>query len=371
MTSVAPSGSQKPAAEWLDELLLHLWERKGTDLLLTAGAAPLVRVDGNLDAVPGQPKLMPSDTEAFAASLLTEADREVFEQRMDVDFAFGFRRHARVRGNAFVQRGSTGLALRMIPSKIPSMEDLGLPAAVRRMVEAPSGLVLVTGPTGSGKSTTLASMVDHINKTRRCHILTIEDPIEYVHSHGGSAVNQREVGKDTPSFARGLRAALREDPDVLMVGEMRDLESVETVLTMAETGHLVLATLHTNDTTQAVDRVVGVFPGEQQNQARLQLSAALVGVIYQRLIPERVGGLVAAYEVLTGTHAVRNLIREGSTRQLRNAITMGQSEGMQTLEMHLARLVAGGLIDRDEAVARSLYPKEIPLSRPEAVTAGR
>src|SRR5205814_1180535 len=261
------------------------WERQGTDLLLTAGAAPLVRVDGHLDAVPGQPMLKPVDTEAFAAALLSPADREMFERRLDVDFAFGFRHHARVRGNAFVQRSSTGIALRMIPSKIPTMEALGLPEAVRRMVDVPNGLILVTGPTGSGKSTTLASMIDHINQTRRCHILTVEDPIEYVHSHGRSAVNQREVGRDTPSFARGLRAALREDPDVLMVGEMRDLESVDTALTMAETGHLVLATLHTNDTTQAVDRVVGVFPGEQQNQARMQMSASLNGVVYQRLLP--------------------------------------------------------------------------------------
>jgi len=225
--------------------------------------------------------------------------------------------------------------------------------------------LLVTGPTGSGKSTTLAAMVDHVNRRRRCHILTIEDPIEYVHKHRNGAVNQREVGRDTESFARGLRAALREAPDVLMVGEMRDLESVETVLTMAETGHLVLAALHTNDTTQAVDRLVGVFPGEQQNQARLQLSASLVGVIYQRLVPRVGGGLVAAFEILAGTHAVRNLIREHNTRQLRNTITMGQGDGMQTLEMHLSRLVSGGVVDREDAVARSLYPKEI--ARPPAM----
>ena len=227
------------------------------------------------------------------------------------------------------------------------------------MVESPSGLILVTGPTGSGKSTTLASMVDQVNRPRRCHILTIEDPIEYVHEHGLGAVNQREVGADTDSFARGLRSALREDPDVLMVGEMRDLESIDTVLTMAETGHLVFATLHTNDTSQAIDRLVGVFPGEQQNQARLQLSACLVGVVYQRLIPKIGGGLVAAYEVLAGTHAVRNLIREGKTRQLRNAITMAQGEGMQTLEKHLSRLVADGVVSLEDAMLRSLYPKEI------------
>jgi twitching motility protein PilT len=255
----------------------------------------------------------------------------------------------------------------MIPSKVPTLDDLDLPDVVRRMVDSPSGLILVTGPTGSGKSTTLAAMVEHVNQSRRCHILTIEDPIEYVHHHGLGAVNQREVGEDTESFARALRSALREDPDVLMVGEMRDLESVDTVLTMAETGHLVFATVHTNDTSQAVDRVVGVFPGVQQNQARLQLSASLVGVIYQRLLPRIGGGLVAAYEVLAGSHAVRNIIREGNNRQLRNAITMAQGEGMQTLEMHLARLVDAGVVTREEAVLRSLYPKEIgqPVPRPK------
>jgi twitching motility protein PilT len=359
-----PLSTNPPAGEWLELLLSHLWEKRGTDLHLTAGSAPLVRVDGVLHAVPDQPVLKPADTEAIADVLLDEADREVFARRGDVDFAFGFDHLARIRGSAYAQRGSTTLALRMIPSKIPSMDDLGLPESIQQMVDSPSGLILVTGPTGSGKSTTMASMIDHIARTRFCHILTIEDPIEYVHRHGEGAVNQREVGKDTESFARGLRSALREDPDVIMVGEMRDLESVETVLTLAETGHLVIATLHTNDTSQAVDRLIGVFPGEQQNQARLQISSTLVGVVYQRLIPKADGGLVAAYEILKGTHAVRNLIRESQTRQLRNAITMGQGEGMQTLEMHLSQLVIDGIVDRDEAVHRSLFPKEI--ARPPA-----
>ena len=359
-----PLSMNPPAAEWLELLLSYLWEKRGTDLHLTAGSPPLVRIDGELHPVPDQPVLKPSDTEGIAGVLLDEADRATFAKRGDVDFAFGFDHLARVRGSAYTQRGSTTLALRMIPSRIPSMSDLALPETVQQMVDAPSGLLLVTGPTGSGKSTTMASMIDHINATRFCHILTIEDPIEYVHRHGQGAVNQREVGRDTESFARGLRSALREDPDVIMVGEMRDLESVETVLTLAETGHLVIATLHTNDTTQAVDRLVGVFPGEQQDQARLQISATLVGVVYQRLIPRKEGGLVAAYEILKGTHAVRNLIRESNSRQLRNAITMGQSEGMQTLEMHLSQLVTEGIVERDEAVHRSLYPKEI--ARPPA-----
>jgi twitching motility protein PilT len=357
-----PLPMNPPAAEWLEMLLSYLWERRGTDLHLTAGSAPLARVDGELHAVPDQPVLKPADTDGIADVLLDETDKATLARRGDVDFAFGFNHLARVRGSAYAQRGSTTLALRMIPSRIPTMDELGLPPAVQQMVDAPSGLILVSGPTGSGKSTTMASMIDHISTHRSAHILTIEDPIEYVHRHNHGAVNQREVGKDTESFARGLRSALREDPDVLMVGEMRDLESIDTVLTLAETGHLVIATLHTNDTTQAVDRLVGVFPGDQ---ARLQLSATLVGVVYQRLIPRKEGGLVAAYEVLRGTIAVRNLIRESNTRQLRNAITMGQADGMQTLEMHLSELVTTGIVDRDEAVHRSLYPKEI--ARPPVV----
>jgi twitching motility protein PilT len=363
-TAVGP-----PPGEWLDQLLIQLWERRGTDLLLTAGARPLVRVDGDLHPLPEQPVLKPADTAAMAESLLSPGDMEIFKARGDVDFAFGFRQRARVRCNAFVQRNSTSLALRVIPSEIPTMDDLGLPKAVQKMVDSPSGLILVTGPTGSGKTTTLAAMIDHLNRTRHGHILTIEDPIEFVHKHHGGAVNQREVGKDTESFARGLRAALREDPDILMIGEMRDYESVSTALTLAETGHLVLASLHTNDTTQSIDRLVGVFPGDQQNQARLQVAASLIGVVYQRLVPEKVGGMVAAFEVLMGTYAVRTLIRESNTRQIRNAITMGQNEGMQTLEMALSTLVRGGLVDREEAVARSLYPKEI--AQPQAVSSGR
>jgi twitching motility protein PilT len=259
----------------------------------------------------------------------------------------------------------------MIPATIPNMEQLGLPAVVSRLVDQPSGLILVTGPTGSGKSTTLAAMVDHVNRNRHCHILTIEDPIEYIHQHACGAITQREVGQDTESFARALRSALREDPDVLMVGEMRDHESIDAVLTMAETGHLVFATLHTNDTTQTVDRLVSVFPGEQQDQVRMQLSTCLSGVLYQRLIPRVGGGLIAAFEVLVGSHAVRNLIREGHTRQLRNAITMGKADGMETLEMNLSWLLTEGYVSREDAVARSLYPNEIGSLATRSGVAGR
>ncbi|MGH9042618.1 MAG: type IV pilus twitching motility protein PilT [Acidimicrobiia bacterium] len=358
------------AAARMQQLLAYVWEHKGTDLLLTAGSPPLARIEGHLAAVPGEERLRPVDTEALLGSVIPAGNLSAFETQRELDFAFSYERHARVRGNAFFQRGSVCVALRMIPSRIPTLEELGLPAVVQKMADSPSGLILVTGPTGSGKSTTLASLVDHVNQRRRCHILTIEDPIEYVHDHGLGAVNQREVGEDTESFARALRSALREDPDVLMVGEMRDLESIDTVLTLAETGHLVFATVHTNDSAQAIDRVIGVFPGEQQNQARLQLSTSLVGVVYQRLLPQIGGGLVAAYEVLAGTHAVRNLIREGNNRQLRNAITIGQSDGMQTLEMDLSRLVADGQVELDEAVMRSLYPKEIATDRRRGVLAG-
>ena len=371
INSLALNVSTSPAAERIERLINYLWDQKGTDLLLTVSAPPLVRVDGEMYPVGGEEVLKPPDTAALVASLLSEEDAKQFEQHHEIDFAFSWRDCARLRGNAFLQRGSVGLALRMIPAEIPTMEQLGLPWAVKKMVDQPSGLILVTGPTGSGKSTSLAAMVDQVNQNRRCHILTIEDPIEYVHQHGVGAVNQREVGEDTESFGRALKSALREDPDVLMVGEMRDLESIDTVLTLAETGHLVFATLHTNDTAQAIDRLMAVFPAERQGQVRMQLSTCLAGVVYQRLIPRIGGGLVAAYEVLVGTNAVRNLIREGETRQLRNAITMGQSEGMQTLEMQLSMLVHEGIVALEDAAARSLYPKEIKRPILRAVPAGR
>jgi twitching motility protein PilT len=284
-----------------------------------------------------------------------------FDASHEVDFSFNWQGRARFRGNAFVQRGSRSLALRLIPFEIPSFDELGLPETVREFVNLPQGFVLVTGPTGGGKSTTLASIIDCINATRRCHVLTIEDPIEYVHEHKLAAVNQREVGSDTPSFRNALRSALREDPDVLLVGEMRDLESIQTALTIAETGHLVFATLHTNDSAQALDRIVDVFPSDRRTQIQVQLAHVLSGVVYQRLLPRHEGGLIAAFEVMVGNPAVRNLIREGKTKQLRNVITTHQGEGMQTLEMSLNALMAAGLIDADVARAASLFPRELDL----------
>src|SRR5438067_1339867 len=300
----------------IESYLDELWERKGTDLLVTAGAPPLVRVDGELTPIEGATTLGSTDTEKLVLSALGEDTAERFRAGKEVDFSFNWKGMARFRGNAFHQRGSMALALRLIPFRIPDFEELGLPPVVEHFVKLPQGLVLVTGPTGAGKSTTLASMIEYINQHRACHIVTIEDPIEYVHHHRRAAVNQREVGTDTDSFHHALRSAFREDPDVLLVGEMRDPESIETTLTIAETGHLVFATLHTNDAAQAIDRVVDVFPGTRQDQIRVQLSATLTGVVYQRLVPKVDNGLVAAFEVMIADHAVRNLVREGKTRQL-------------------------------------------------------
>jgi len=343
----------------MDDLLELLWHAGGTDLLLTEGARPLIRVHGDLVPAPGHDMLSGHDTDALLAELLSPKQADQWDVMGEYDFSFGWRNQARIRANAFSQRGQTAIALRMIPRRIPSMDELRLPPVMTDFVKSHQGLVLVTGPTGSGKSTTLASMVDQINRDRACHIITIEDPIEYVHDHKRSMVNQREVGTDTASFADALRASLRADPDVLLVGEMRDLESIRFALTIAETGHLVLASLHTNDTSQALARIIDVFPAEQQAQVRTQLSAALTGIVYQRLLPRTGGGLISAHEVLVANVAVRNLIKEGKTHQLRNVLLTGQQEGMVTFEQSLSALIRQGLVSYQDAVARSLYPKEV------------
>jgi len=348
---------------WLEEL----WDAGGTDLLLMADAPPLIRVEGDMRPVAHAPTLTAAAVEGLVYSIVGEELVPAYVEAREVDFAFSWRDRARLRCNAYHQRETTALAMRMIPYEIPGFTDLGIPPVVEKLVELPMGLVIVTGPTGSGKSTTLAAMLDHINAHRRCHIVTIEDPVEYVHRNKHSAVSQREVGSDTASFHRALRSVLREDPDVLLVGEMRDLESISTTITIAETGHLVFATLHTNDSAQALDRIVDVFPSDRRDQIQVQLSAVLEGVIYQRLLPRQAGGLVAAYEVLTANHAVRNLVREGKTIQLRNVITTHQSEGMQTLEHSLSRLVAGGTVSYDDAVRVSLHPKEVEKPQPVTV----
>ena len=348
----------RASSDPIDDYLTQLWDLGGTDLLLTAGAPPLVRVDGIIQPLPGD-TLTPENLEKLVTGVLTEDLRDAYTFNKQVDFSFNWAGQARFRGNAFMQRGSMALALRLIPYRIPNFEELGLPKTAERFCKLPQGLVLVTGPTGSGKSTTLASMIDRINSERACHILTIEDPIEYVHRHKRSAVNQREIGEDTESFESALHAALREDPDVLLVGEMRDLETIQIALTIAETGHLVFATLHTNDTSQALDRIVDVFPADRQTQIRVQLANCLSAVVYQQLVPKIGGGRVAAFEVLIATHAIKNLIKEGKTRQLRNIVATGQKEGMQTFESSLSDLVARNLVSHEEAVGRSMHSSEV------------
>jgi twitching motility protein PilT len=343
----------------IDKYLAEVWDSRGTDLLLTVGAPPMARIDGELRPIDDEGELTDADLDAFVRSLVsTDVFQRLHESR-ELDLSFEWDGKARFRGNAFYQRGSLALALRVIPNEIPSFDDLGLPSAVQTLAKLPQGLVLFTGPTGAGKSTTQASLIDWINHTRRCHILTIEDPIEYVHSHRLSAVNQREIGDDTMSFAKALRSALREDPDVLLVGEMRDIESIQTTLTIAETGHLVFATLHTNDAAQSIDRIIDVFPSERQPQIRVQLAGSLGAIVSQRLLPRIGGGQVAAFEVLVANRAVRNLVKEGKSHQLRNVILTGQSEGMQTLEQSMADLVARGLVTQDDAISQSLYPNEL------------
>jgi twitching motility protein PilT len=343
----------------IDPYLQILLDHAASDLILTAGAPPTMRKDGRLVPIDKDP-LRPEQIDAIGHEILSSERWGRFQERGDLDFSFNWKGHARFRINAFKQRGSVGLALRLIPYQIPNFDQLAVPSVVRGLTRLNQGLILVTGPTGSGKSSTLAAMVNDIVATRPCHVITIEDPIEYVYRHQRGIVEQREVGADVASFADALRAALRQTPDVLLVGEMRDLETIAAAVTIAETGHLVLATLHTNDTTQAVDRMVDVFPAEQQQQVRVQLSNTLAAVIYQQLLPRRDGpGRVAAFEVLLNTIAVQNLIKEGKTRQLRNVLETGAKDGMNTMERSLGDLVKAGLIEFSAAASRSQHPDEL------------
>jgi twitching motility protein PilT len=343
----------------IDPWLQQLWDQGGSDLLLSGGSAPRIRVDGQLRPLEGAPILTGPQIDDIAHPLLTPGQIEIFQEMLDVDFAFSWADKARIRGSIFTQRGETALALRVIPARIPTFDDLGLPQAATWVAQQPRGFVLVTGPTGSGKSTTLAAIVDKINETRACHILTIEDPVEYVHNHKMSAVSQREVGLDSPSFDRALRSALREDPDVLLIGEMRDIDSIQIALTMAETGHLVFATLHTNDAPQAIDRIIDVFPAWRQEQTKVQLASSLSAIIAQRLIPKIGGGMVAAYEVLIATSPVRNLIREGRSNQLQNVMFTNTKEMMMTLESSLAAMISDGLVTYEDAMSVTAHPKEL------------
>jgi twitching motility protein PilT len=342
------------------DVLLQVLDRRASDLHITAGAKPTVRVRGRLTALDEFPVLTPTDTREIVYSILGNDQRQRLETDWQVDLAYTIPNRARFRVNAYFQRSAIGAAFRLIPSEIVSIDKLGLPPIVHELTKKPRGFVLVTGPTGSGKSTSLASMIDEINEAREEHIMTIEDPIEFLHTHKKCIVNQRELGSDAQSFGAALRGALRQDPDVILVGEMRDLETIQTALTAAETGHLVFATLHTQDTPQTIDRIIDVFPPHQQHQVRVQLSVALQGIVTQTLLPTADGsGRVVASEVLIPSPAVRNLIREGKTHQIYSVLQTSASAGMQTMDSALASLVRSGKITRQLAEERSTTPEEL------------
>ena len=338
----------------IEELLQEAVARRASDLHLTVGMPPIIRVHGSLEKM-NFPTLKPDDTRQLFESMTTDDRLRQFQEIGEVDFSHAIFGLSRFRVNAFRQRGAIAIAIRVISEKVPNLDELGLPDIIKTFSRKPRGLVLVTGPTGSGKSTTLAAMIDLINEERSCNILTLEDPIEYLHRHRNSLVNQREVGTDTQSFANGLRAALREDPDVILVGEMRDMETISIAVRAAETGHLVLATLHTGDAAQTVDRIIDVFPPHQQQQIRVQLSLTLQGIVAQQLLPQRDGsGRVAAVEVLVATPAARNLIREGKSHQLLSVIQTGAKSGMQSMDAALRDLCRSGIISDEEAMVRAM-----------------
>src|SRR3954465_10078656 len=341
------------------DILIEVIQAGASDLHLTVGAPPMVRERGKLRAL-DYPKLSSQDTREIVYSILNNDQRKKLENEWQIDLSYSVPGRARFRVNAYFQRASIGAVLRTIPQDIPRFESLGLPEVLKDFTRKPRGFVLVTGPTGSGKSTTLASMIDMINEERHEHIMTVEDPIEFLHRHKNCVVNQRELGSDATSFAAALKSALRQAPAVILVGEMRDLETMSTAITAAETGHLVFATLHTQDTSQTVDRIVDSFPPSQQHQGRPQLSIALQEIVPQQLLPTADGqGRICACEVLVPTPAVRNLIREGKTHQLYSALQTGGAHGMQTMDAALADLVRGGKITRQLAESRSSTPEEL------------
>jgi twitching motility protein PilT len=331
-------------------IILDLLKKAGTlnasDLHITVGSTPIYRVDGEL-IKGGEKVLTGEDTEQMAKALIPQELYDSFEKDGEVDFSYGLDDNLRFRVNVYRVKKNISIAARVIPYKIPTLEELGMPDKIREFCHYPQGLILVTGPTGSGKSTTIASMINYINRNMKKHIITLEDPIEFLHKHQLSIVNQREVGFDTVDFASGLRASLRQDPDVILVGEMRDLETINIAITAAETGHLVFGTLHTTDAPQTIDRIIGVFPGHQQSEVRLQISSTLVGVISQRLFPKIGGGRIAATEILVNTPAIANLIRVEKVHQIKSVMQTSKNQGMHTLEMSIKELIKQGLVTEE------------------------
>lgn len=343
----------------LADILLEVMERGASDLHLTVGVPPVVRVNGALEHLE-YPKLSATETRELIYSILTQEQRQRLETDWEIDFSYSVPGAARFRVNAFFQRNSLGAAFRLVPLNVLKIDDLSLPKIAHSFCTKARGIVLVTGPTGSGKSTTLAAIIDEINSVRSDHIMTIEDPIEFLHQHKTCVVNQREVGTDTKGFGRALRSVLRQDPDIILIGEMRDLETIQTALTAAETGHLVFATLHTQDCPQTIDRMIDVFPPHQQEQIRVQIASTIQGVLSQQLLPRRDGrGRVVACEVLVPTPAVRNLIREGKTHQIYTIMQTGTKFGMQTMDAALADLVRRKLITREMAETHSSNPEDL------------
>jgi twitching motility protein PilT len=344
----------------IDELLTQMVQLDASDLHLTVGAPPVVRLRGHLERMDGIDPLSAEDTRDLLYRILSSEQQKKLEVSRQLDFAHSIPGLARFRVNCFFQRETLGAAFRLIPNEIKSLEELGLSSALHELSQKPGGLVLVTGPTGSGKSTTLASLIDEINRTRHDHILTIEDPIEFLHHHKGCIVNQREIGVDAVSFAEGLRGALRQDPDVILVGEMRDLETISTAMTAAETGHLVFGTLHTRSAPGTIDRIIDVFPPEGQEQVRAQIAGTLQGVVTQALLPTADGkGRVPALEILLPDDAVRNLIRQGKVEQVYSVMQTGSSKGMQTMEQSLADLILRGVVTKEIGLTRSSRPEQL------------
>jgi twitching motility protein PilT len=348
------------AAFSIDDLLEHMVALGASDLHVATGSEPVIRLNGHLRRVEEFPRLTPDDTQRLLYRILSTEQQKHLEINRQIDVSHSIPGLARFRVNVYFQRESLGAAFRMIPTDLKTLQDLGLPPQLHELATKPRGLVLVTGPTGSGKSTTLAAVIDEINRTRADHIMTIEDPIEFLHRHKRCLVNQREIGPDATSFADALRGALRQDPDVILLGEMRDLETIATALTAAETGHLVFATLHTQDAPSTVDRLIDVFPASQQEQVRVQIASTLQGVVTQTLLPTLDGrGRVAACEILLPDDAVRNLIRQGKVEQIYSVMQTGTNKGMQTLEQAFVELIARGLVTQQVALARSSRPDQL------------